>query len=105
MSAQQEFSMNLSSIRKRHTIRKKKSVYKPKIRWQLLGLTDPNPVDSAPSIDIIRREIASLARYSFGEDTRLRCFVNESKSLGRNHKLAGVRNKRSGELNRHRTAP
>lgn len=97
--------MNLSSIRKRHTIRQKKSVHKPKIRWQLLGLTDPNPVDSAPSIDIIRREIASLARYSFGEETRLRCLVRENKSVGKNHKLAGVRSKRCGELNRHRTAP
>jgi hypothetical protein len=45
----------------------KKSTRKiPKIRWHLLGLSDPMPRDSASSIDVIRRGVASLANeYPF----------------------------------------
>lgn len=72
--------MNLASVWKSRKAGKKKSVHKPKIPWQLLGLTDPNLVDNTSSIDVIRREVASLARYSFGEDTRLRSAIEASKS-------------------------
>lgn len=73
--------MNLASVWKSRRAGKKKSAHKPKIRWQLLGLTDPNSVDNTSSIDVIRREVASLARYSFGEETRLRSTTKASKSL------------------------
>ncbi len=72
--------MNLASVWKSRKAGKKKSVHKPKIPWQLLGLTDPNLVDNTSSIDVIRREVASLARHSFGEDTRLRSAIKASKS-------------------------
>lgn len=72
--------MNLASVWKSRKAGKKKSAHKPKIRWQLLGLTDPNSVDNTSSIDVIRREVASLARHSFGEDTRLRSTTKASKS-------------------------
>lgn len=85
--------MNLSSVWKSRKAGKKKSTHKLKIRWQLLGLTDPNSVDSASSIETIRREVSSLARYSFGPNTRLRSMTEESKSLGRNHKSVGTRSK------------
>jgi hypothetical protein len=86
--------MDLASVWKSRKTRKKKSVRKPKIRWQLLGLTDPNSVDNISSIETIRQEVASLARYSFGEDTRLRSIVQVSKSLAKPHKLVGASNKR-----------
>ncbi|UVT14745.1 MAG: hypothetical protein H8K04_12950 [Nitrospira sp.] len=63
--------MYLSSIRSRKT-GKKKSAHKPRIRWQLLGLTDPDLANNESSIEVIRREVASLARQRFGEETRLR---------------------------------
>lgn len=88
--------MDLASVWRSRKAGKKKSAHKPKIRWQLLGLTDPNSVDSISSIEVIRREVASLARHSFGEDTRLRTIVQESKSLDRSHTLVGARNKRRG---------
>jgi hypothetical protein len=88
--------MDLASVWKRRKAGKKKSARKPKIRWHLLGLPDPNSVDSTSSIEAIRREVASLARYSFGEDTRIRSIVKENKSLDRRHKLVGARNKRRG---------
>jgi hypothetical protein len=90
--------MYLSSVWKSRKAGKKKSAHKPKIRWQLLGLTDPDSVDNISSIEVIRQEVASLARYSFGEDTRLRSIVQESKPLKRRHKLVGARNKHSGAI-------
>lgn len=86
--------MNLTSVWKNRRTGKKKSVRKPKIRWDLLGLTDPDSVDSTSSMETIRREVSSLARYSFGPDTRLRATAQESKSLDKNREPVGARNKR-----------
>lgn len=72
--------MNLASVWKSRKAGKKKSAHKPKIRWKLLGLTDPNSVDNTSSIEVIRREVASLARHSFGEDTLLRSTTKASKA-------------------------
>lgn len=45
---------------------KKSTPKKPKIRWHLLGLSDPIPRHSASSIDMIRQGVASLAKeYPF----------------------------------------
>ncbi len=65
--------MDLVSLWKsRRPGKKKKSTRKPKIRWELLGLTDPNSVDHTSSIEAIRREVTSLAKHGLGPDTRLR---------------------------------
>jgi len=90
--------MNLSSVWKdrRAGKKKKRSVHKPKIRWQLLGLTDPRSVDSTSSIEAIRQEISSLARRSFEPNTRSRSTAQESKSLGRNHKSGAIRSSHRG---------
>lgn len=64
--------MDLASLWKSRRPGKKKSVRKPKIRWELLGLTDPNSVDHTSSIETIRREVTSLAKHGLGPDTRLR---------------------------------
>ena len=73
--------MNLSSVWKNRKRAKKAAIHKPKIRWQLLGLTDPKSIDNTSSIETIRREVSSLARHSFGPDTRLRSMPEESKSV------------------------
>lgn len=83
--------MNLASVWKSRKTGKKKSAHKPKIRWQLLGLTNPNLVDNTSSIDVIRLEVASLARYSFGEETRLRATTKASKSLDGRKKSFSIR--------------
>lgn len=90
--------MKISSVWKsgKTTKKKNRSVHKPKIRWQLLGLTDPNLVDNPPSIEAIRQEVSSMARYGIGPDTRLRATAQESKSLGRNHPSAANRSSRRG---------
>jgi hypothetical protein len=101
MSAQKEFPMNLPSVWKdpRAGKKKKTSVHKLKIRWQLLGLTDPRSVDSTSSIEDIRQEVSSLARHDFGPNTRSRSIAQESKSLGRNHKSGanGIRRRKATE--------
>lgn len=73
--------MNLSSVWKNRKRAKKTSFRKPKIRWQLLGLTDPKSIDNTSSIETIRREVSSLARHSFGPNTRLRATPKESTSV------------------------
>jgi len=88
--------MNLSSVWKNRKRAKKTSIRKPKIRWQLLGLTDPKSIDGTSSIETIRREVSSMARHSFGPDTRLRATPKKSKSLDRNLKPVGTRSKRRG---------
>jgi hypothetical protein len=88
--------MNLSSVWKSRKRAKRTSVRKPKIPWQLLGLTDPKSIDNTSSIETIRREVSSLARHSFGPNTRLRSTPQESKPLGRNHKSVETRSKRRG---------
>lgn len=75
--------MNLASVWKSRKAGKKRSAHKPKIRWELLGLTDPNSVENMSSIEAIRREVTSLARHGFGPDTRL-IHSPEGKLPGRN---------------------
>ena len=77
--------VNPSSVWKNRKAGKKKSARKPKIRWELLGLTDPDSVDNTSSIEVIRREVTSLAREGFGQDTRLRSTAQEGKLLGKKH--------------------
>ncbi len=90
--------MKISSVWKsgKTTKKKNRSVHKPKIRWQLLGLTDPNLVDNSPSIEAIRLEVSSMARFGIGPETKLRATAQESKSLGRNHPSAANRTSRRG---------
>ena len=76
--------MNPFSVWKSRKAGKKKSAYKPKIRWELLGLTNPDSVDNTSSIEVIRREVTSLARHGFGQDTRLRSTAQEGRLLGKN---------------------
>jgi len=73
--------MNLSSVWKNRKRAKKAAFRKPKIPWQLLGLTDPKSIDNTSSIETIRREVSSLARHSFGPDTRLRSMPDASKPV------------------------
>lgn len=76
--------------------KKNRAVLKPKIRWQLLGLTDPKLTDHSTSIETIRKEVSSLASSGFGPATRIRTTAQESKSKGRNHRTSESRPRRRG---------
>ncbi len=89
--------MNLPSVWKSRRAGKKKPVHKkPKIRWQLLGLTAPHSVDTTSSIETIRQEVSSLARHGVGPNISSRSAAQESKSQGRNSKFSANRTRRRG---------
>ncbi|MDH4154713.1 MAG: hypothetical protein OEV01_13080 [Nitrospira sp.] len=55
--------MSFFLIQRAHKNSKRKVGHKkPKIRWHLLGLSDPRSRESASSIDVIRQGVASLAK-------------------------------------------
>ncbi|MFO0706348.1 MAG: hypothetical protein U0412_05805 [Nitrospira sp.] len=64
--------MNRSTTNKRGPAGQKKHrpSYKPKIRWELLGLSNPKHEESSLSIDTIRAQVSTLTREGFGRETR-----------------------------------
>jgi len=90
--------MKISSVGKRNNTEKKKArrAYKPKIRWELLGLSDPNLIASTTSIETIRKEVSSLASQGFGQGTNSRFTEQRAKGRGRNRKLDGSPVRRRG---------
>ena len=77
--------MKISSAWKRDGVKVKKNrgASKPKIRWDVLGLSDPNRSESTTSIETIRREVLSLASRGLGQDTISRSIVQDTKGRGR----------------------
>lgn len=70
--------------------------YKPKIRWELLGLSDPSLEETSTPIESIRREVSSLASRGFGQGTRSRSTDQDRKSPGRAHQTGSTRARRRG---------
>lgn len=60
--------------------------YKPKIRWELFGLSNPNIEETSTPIETIRREVSSLASRGFGQGTRSRSRTSEGKPSGPIHR-------------------
>lgn len=75
--------MKMLSVWNRNKVgRKTRPASKPKIRWELLGLSEPESMESTTSIESIRREVTSLASTGFGQGTRSRSLTREN--TGRN---------------------
>ncbi|HEY6083884.1 MAG TPA: hypothetical protein VIU63_00725 [Nitrospira sp.] len=76
--------MKISAAWKGTNSRKKKNrpVYKPKIRWELLGLSDPDQAEPTTTIETIRKEVSSLASLGFGQGTLSRS-TSTGKARGR----------------------
>lgn len=70
--------------------------YKPKIRWELLGLSDPSLDETSTPIESIRKAVSSLASHGFGQETRLRSTDQIGKSTGRGNKTGSGRGRRRG---------
>ena len=81
--------------------KKSRGTSKPKIRWDLLGLSDPRLVESATPIETIRREVSLLASRGFGEETTVRS-ARDNKGRGRGRQPNGVGMKRRGATEQHR---
>ena len=56
---------------------------KPKIRWDVLGLSDPSLDESTTSIETIRREVSFLANRGFGQETTIWSTAQDAKGRGR----------------------
>ena len=70
--------------------------YKPKIRWELLGLSNPNIEETSTPIETIRREVSSLASRGFGQGTRSRSGTSDGNGSGRIHRVNPSRPRRRG---------
>jgi len=70
--------------------------YKPKIRWELLGLSNPNVEEVSTPIDTIRREVSSLASRGFGQGTRSRLTTSDGNTASRIHQTGSSRPRRRG---------
>lgn len=75
--------------------KKSRRTSQPKIRWDVLGLSDPRLVESTASIETIRREVSLLASKGFGEETTIRS-AQETKGRGRGRQANGSRIRRRG---------
>lgn len=49
--------------------RRKRAIRRTKVRWDLLGLQDPERTTATTSIDDIRRQIISAASQGLSQDT------------------------------------
>jgi hypothetical protein len=76
--------------------KKTRRTSKPKIRWDVLGLSDPSLDESTTSIEMIRREVSVLASRGFGQETTIRSTAQEAKGRGRGRQPDGSRARRRG---------
>ena len=75
--------------------KKTRRTSKPKIRWDVLGLSDPSLAASSTPIETIRREVSLLASSGFGKETTIRS-AQDTKGRGRGRQPDGGRMRRRG---------
>ena len=71
--------------------KKSRRTSKPKIRWDVLGLSDPSLDESTTTIETIRREVSFLASRGFGQESTIRSAAQDAKGRGRSHQPNGSR--------------
>ena len=76
--------------------KKQRPTYRPKIRWELLGLSDPQETQLPTSIDTIRKQVSALTREGFGLESRSPETSGNQASRGRNKPTDGPRIRRRG---------
>lgn len=59
--------------------RRKRAIRRTKVRWDLLGLQDPEQTTSTTSIDDIRRQIISAASQGLSPDTLSRSHAKDGR--------------------------
>jgi hypothetical protein len=76
--------------------KRKRTVLKPKIRWDVLGLQDPLLEGPSVSIEDIRRQVTSLASRGLGPGTRSRSVAKVSPDRAPSSVAAPIRKRRRG---------
>ena len=87
--------MKVSNVWKRSSAKKR---YKPtyKIRWELLGLSDPDSIEKTTSMDTVRSEVSFLATQRLSVRTQAASDEAIVKGRGQKRNLSGGRVKRRG---------
>lgn len=79
------------------TRKRKRTLRKPKIRWDVLGLQDPQIEGPSVSMEDIRRQVTSLASRGFGSGTRSRSGAKNSPDhAASNNVTTPIRKRRRG---------
>lgn len=76
--------------------KKQRPTYRPKIRWELLGLSDPQDAGLPTSIETIRKQVSALTREGFGLESRPSETLVQAQGRGRNKPTAVNRIRRRG---------
>ncbi len=76
--------------------KKHRAAYKPKIRWELLGLSNPDQTEAPTSIETIREQVSTLARGGFGMESRSLGTRVSPTGRGRNRPATSTRIPRRG---------
>jgi len=76
--------------------KRKRTVLKPKIRWDVLGLQDPQTEGPSVSMEDIRRQVTSLASRGFGSGTRSRSGAKNSPDHAASNVTTPIRKRRRG---------
>ena len=84
--------MKISPLLKRRNVVKKKTrpAYRPKIRWELLGLSNPDVDGPETSIETIRKEVTSLANYGYALGGRSLATKPGTKSGDKGHQASST---------------
>jgi hypothetical protein len=87
--------MKLATAWKRNAARRKRNrpTSPSKIRWKLLGLSDPDLTEPT-SIETVRREVLWLASRGFGQGTKSRSSEQDAQKRGQNRQTGGKRIRR-----------
>lgn len=78
------------------TRKRKRALRKPKIRWDVLGLQDPQIEGPSVSMEDIRRQVTSLASRGFGSGTRSRSGAKNSPDHAASNVTTPIRKRRRG---------
>lgn len=78
------------------TRKRKRTLRKPKIRWDVLGLQDPQIEGPSVSMEDIRRQVTSLASRGFGSGTRSRSGAKNSPDHAASNVTTPIRKRRRG---------
>ncbi len=90
--------MNMSTVwgGNKAARKRKRTVRKAKIRWDVLGLQDPALEGPSPSMEDIRRQVTSLASRGLGPGTRSRSGTKDSRAHAVSDAAVPSRKRRRG---------
>jgi hypothetical protein len=77
--------------------RRKRAIRRTKVRWDLLGLQDPERTPSTTSIEDIRRQITSAASQGLSPDTLSRSHQQDGRPKPRSKASVSVRRRGAAE--------